>query len=252
MTAARIHGCPVHQSKFMSPTMPPQPRCLLLDAMGTLLTFEPPAPRLRAALRAAHGRRRRRGGGAARDPRGDRVLPRAPAPRRATPPAWRGCGGRRPRRCGRSCPTRRRGCRRGARRRRCWTRCASTPTPRCPRRCASCAAAGCGSSSSPTGTSRCTSGSPSSGSRRCSTARSRRPSSAPPSRIRPSSPTRSSSPASRAGAGLARRRLARGRRRGARARRACAPVLVARRRASPRRPAWRWSPPLDGLLSLVE
>jgi putative hydrolase of the HAD superfamily len=35
--------------------MPPQPRCLLLDAMGTLLTFEPPAPRLRAALRAATG-----------------------------------------------------------------------------------------------------------------------------------------------------------------------------------------------------
>ena len=30
-------------------------RCLLLDAMGTLLTFEPPAPRLRAALRAATG-----------------------------------------------------------------------------------------------------------------------------------------------------------------------------------------------------
>src|SRR5215217_4924080 len=35
--------------------MPRQPRCLLLDAMGTLLTFEPPAPRLRAALRAATG-----------------------------------------------------------------------------------------------------------------------------------------------------------------------------------------------------
>ena len=30
-------------------------RALLLDAMGTLLTFEPPAPRLRAALRAATG-----------------------------------------------------------------------------------------------------------------------------------------------------------------------------------------------------
>jgi putative hydrolase of the HAD superfamily len=35
--------------------MPPQPRCLLLDAMGTLLTFEPPAPRLRGALRRATG-----------------------------------------------------------------------------------------------------------------------------------------------------------------------------------------------------
>src|SRR5919107_3222674 len=35
--------------------MPPQTKALLLDAMGTLLTFEPPAPRLRAALRAATG-----------------------------------------------------------------------------------------------------------------------------------------------------------------------------------------------------
>src|SRR5829696_611264 len=35
--------------------MSPQPRCLLLDAMGTLLTFEPPAPHLRAALCARTG-----------------------------------------------------------------------------------------------------------------------------------------------------------------------------------------------------
>jgi putative hydrolase of the HAD superfamily len=35
--------------------MPPGSKALLLDAMGTLLTFEPPAPRLRAALRAATG-----------------------------------------------------------------------------------------------------------------------------------------------------------------------------------------------------
>src|SRR3954453_3505280 len=35
--------------------MPPQPRCPLLDAMGTLLTFDAPAPHLRAALRAATG-----------------------------------------------------------------------------------------------------------------------------------------------------------------------------------------------------
>ena len=35
--------------------MPSQPRCLLLDAMGTLLGFEPPAPHLRAALRARTG-----------------------------------------------------------------------------------------------------------------------------------------------------------------------------------------------------
>src|SRR5215211_5898521 len=33
----------------------PSPRAVLLDAMGTLLTFEPPAPRLRAALRAVTG-----------------------------------------------------------------------------------------------------------------------------------------------------------------------------------------------------
>jgi putative hydrolase of the HAD superfamily len=32
-----------------------RPRAILLDAMGTLLTFEPPAPRLRAALRARLG-----------------------------------------------------------------------------------------------------------------------------------------------------------------------------------------------------
>jgi len=32
-----------------------QPKALLLDAMGTLLTFEPPAPLLRAALRAGLG-----------------------------------------------------------------------------------------------------------------------------------------------------------------------------------------------------
>jgi putative hydrolase of the HAD superfamily len=33
----------------------PRARAVLLDAMGTLLTFEPPAPRLRAALRARTG-----------------------------------------------------------------------------------------------------------------------------------------------------------------------------------------------------
>jgi putative hydrolase of the HAD superfamily len=35
--------------------LPPHSKAVLLDAMGTLLTFEPPAPRLRAALRAATG-----------------------------------------------------------------------------------------------------------------------------------------------------------------------------------------------------
>jgi putative hydrolase of the HAD superfamily len=33
----------------------PKPRAILLDAMGTLLTFEPPAPRLREALRERLG-----------------------------------------------------------------------------------------------------------------------------------------------------------------------------------------------------
>jgi putative hydrolase of the HAD superfamily len=35
--------------------MAAQPRCILLDAMGTLLTFEPPAAHLRAALRERTG-----------------------------------------------------------------------------------------------------------------------------------------------------------------------------------------------------
>ena len=55
------------------------PGAVLLDAMGTLLTFEPPAPHLRAALLARAGVDRRRGGGGARDPGRDRLLPRAPA-----------------------------------------------------------------------------------------------------------------------------------------------------------------------------
>src|SRR4051794_2013361 len=54
MTTARIHAFSAHQSSSVA-DMPPQTRCLLLDAMGTLLTFQPPAPRLRAALRAVTG-----------------------------------------------------------------------------------------------------------------------------------------------------------------------------------------------------
>ena len=56
MAAARIAGYSAHQLKSFA-SMRPQtnPRALLLDAMGTLLTFEPPAPRLRAAVRAATG-----------------------------------------------------------------------------------------------------------------------------------------------------------------------------------------------------
>ena len=59
-------------------------RAVLLDALGTLLTFEPPAPHLRdGAARAPRGRGVR-GGRRRRDPGRDRLLPRAPArgPRR--------------------------------------------------------------------------------------------------------------------------------------------------------------------------
>src|SRR5687767_186424 len=39
----------------MAPQPTHRPRAVLLDAMGTLLTFEPPAPHLRAALRERLG-----------------------------------------------------------------------------------------------------------------------------------------------------------------------------------------------------
>ena len=56
-------------------------RAVLLDAMGTLLRLEDPAPRLRAALLARLGVDVGRGGGRGGDARRDRLLPRAPAPR---------------------------------------------------------------------------------------------------------------------------------------------------------------------------
>src|SRR5436853_5897115 len=49
--AALTHG-PVPVS---ATSMAAQPRAILLDALGTLISFEPPAPHLRAALRARTG-----------------------------------------------------------------------------------------------------------------------------------------------------------------------------------------------------
>ena len=74
-------------------------RALLLDAMGTLLTFEPPAPHLRAALRERLGAEVGEDAARRGDRGRDRLLPRAPArgPRRGR--AWRRCGGRPQRRC---------------------------------------------------------------------------------------------------------------------------------------------------------
>ena len=99
------------------------------------------AARAAAARRAA---RAPRAPTSARRPRGARSGRRSPTTARTctwapTPPAWRGCGGRRPRRCGRSCRPGARPTPEALLARRCWTRCASTPTPRCPRRCARCA-----------------------------------------------------------------------------------------------------------------
>ena len=60
-----------------------EPSCF--DALGTLLTFEPPAPHLRRGAARARRRRRRRARGRGRDPGRDRLLPRASATRAATP-----------------------------------------------------------------------------------------------------------------------------------------------------------------------
>ena len=58
--------------------MAAQPRAILFDALGTLLSFEPPAPHLRAALlRARRASTSASEAAEARDPGRDRVLPRA-------------------------------------------------------------------------------------------------------------------------------------------------------------------------------
>ena len=199
---------------------------LLLDAMGTLLTFEPPAPRLRAALRAATGADVGEAAAAARDPRRDRPLPRAPAP------------GRRRRRAGGAAPD---GA--DAMRPALPEPAASLPAtrssaallealrfhayPEVPGRWARCGAAGSGSSSSPTGTSRCTSGSPSwarAAARRGARVGGVRRRQAGSGDLR----GRARAGRRRAGGRLARRRLARGRRRPARCAAGVRPVLVAR------------------------
>ena len=102
-------------------------RAVLLDALGTLLRLEPPAPRLRAALaRPRGGGRRVRGRGAIRAEIGfyRRTCTRA-ATRRRSPRCAELRGGRCARRCGRG----RARSRAPADARRCWTRWSSPPTP---------------------------------------------------------------------------------------------------------------------------
>ena len=159
-----------------------EPRAVLFDALGTLLSFGRPR-RTCAPSFAPRGVASARHGGAHGDPGRDRVLPRPP-PEGRDARRWRFCGAR--------CTAAMGGAARAA---------ASMPRdlddspaardpavlplPRRPRRrWGPARAAACASSSSPTGTSRCTSGSPRPGSRRCSTARSPRRRSAPPSRTR--------------------------------------------------------------------
>ena len=75
-------------------------RAVLLDALGTLVHFEPPAPLLRAALRERLGsrsrRRRRRRRSGTRSPTTARTCTRA-----ATPPRWPTYGGAARRPCAR-------------------------------------------------------------------------------------------------------------------------------------------------------
>ena len=77
---------------------------MLLDALGTLLTFEPPAPHLRAALLERTGVDIGEAARAGRDPRRDRLLPRASARGRPTPRRCTTCASAAPRRC--ACPSR--------------------------------------------------------------------------------------------------------------------------------------------------
>ncbi len=134
---------------------------VLLDAMGTLLRFEDPVPRLRAALRArcgvdvGRGRRARRRSA----PRSRTTAPtctRGATPRRSPDLRARAAEAMRPalgaafaggRPATRSPPP-------------CSTRSRSPPTRTPRRRCARCARAAARWSSSPTGTPRCTSASP--------------------------------------------------------------------------------------------
>ena len=74
-----------------------QPAAILLDALGTLVALEPPAPRLRAELAQRFGLEVSEARGGRGDRRRDRVLPRPPRrgprrrrPARAPPPLRRG------------------------------------------------------------------------------------------------------------------------------------------------------------------
>ena len=110
-------------------SVPERTRAVLLDALGTLVHFEPPAPLLRAALRERLGIEVPDGGRGGGDQGRDRVLPRPPArgPRRGL--------------AGRPAAAQRGGDAPGAGRRRrasptcCSPRCASTPIPTPRRRC---------------------------------------------------------------------------------------------------------------------
>ncbi len=208
--ATRIETPALIQVPVSTANMARQPRAILLDALGTLIGFEPPAPHLQAELH-------RRGYAVTPDAARRRSARRSPTTARtwtkdATPSRCTTCA--------------------------CAARSAMEPAlPGIPRaaildallaslrffaypdsaptllalreRRAS------GSSWSPTGTGRCTSGWPRPASRRCSTARSR-----PPRSARPSRTARSSRAALRARRRHARADVARGRhaRRGRRGR----------------------------------
>ena len=132
-----------------------QPSLILLDALGTLVALEPPAPRLRARARRALRAGRDRGAGGERDRRRDRATTGRISTRGATRLAWPACAAAAPRFCAALCPARP-GSSPSGWSRRCSRRCASPPSPTSARRCSSPAPAGSGWSWSATGMSPCT------------------------------------------------------------------------------------------------
>ena len=114
-------------------------RAVLLDALGTLVELQPPAPRLRRLLRESR-LRGHRGAGRGRLRRGDRATTSTTTSRARTASGSSGSATAAPRRCGgrsrsRSSTTPRRA---GP----CSARSSSPPTRTCSRRSASCASAG--------------------------------------------------------------------------------------------------------------
>ena len=146
------------------------PRAILLDALGTLLELEPPAPRARRAAARAPRRSRCRAGDAERALRAEMGYYRAQCVRAADAGVARGAAARvrrdpRPR-AGR--PLRswrpRSSCRR------CWTACGSGRSPTFPQRWSAGEPQAFAWSSPATGTSRCTTCSRRAGCATCSTA----------------------------------------------------------------------------------